>query len=210
MNISEHAGGEPQELLPRPEPALEPEPAKSRDGLRFGKRASAGAALLLAGAIAVGLLPLGDFGTTQPPPPMPLPLAMQETAPQPAGPSLMQPVAAAELVQAIDGMQMSGSEKARLHAEVVAGKTRVGWVTVSDFWAEDGDQVTVSSGGFSQDIPLFHRPTTIAVPYTPGVPAVVTGKIDGGGGITVAVHVGASIFRLAPMAVGTSVQVPTP
>jgi hypothetical protein len=42
------------------------------------------------------------------------------------------------------------------------------------------------------------------------VAAVVTGKIDGGGGITVAVHVGASTFRLAPMQVGTSVQVPTP
>jgi hypothetical protein len=58
---------------------------------------------------------------------------------------------------------------------------------------------------------LFHKPTTVAIPYASGVPAIVTGTVDGDGkGITVAVHMGVGIFRLGQMHVGTSVQVPTP
>jgi hypothetical protein len=195
----------PQHAQPEPQP----EPASSRAGFGFGKGVIGTAALLVAGAIAVGLLPLPDLGTS--PQALPVPLAIEQPVAQPnRGPSLIRPVLATELQKAIDAMHLPDSEKARLRVEVDLGKTRVGWVTVSDSVEEDGDWVTVSSGGFAQDIRLFHRPTTIAVPYTPGVPATVTGKIDGGGGITVAVHVGGSIFPLAPMQVGTSVQVPTP
>ena len=71
--------------------------------------------------------------------------------------------------------------------------------------------MTVSAAGLSQDVRLFHKPTTLAVAYTPGTPVIVTGKIDGGGGgVTVAVHVNRSTFPLAPMRIGTSVQVSAP
>jgi hypothetical protein len=189
------------------------EPASTRDAFSLRSSAIGAVALVVMGAIAVGLLP--GFEASQAPAPVPLAIeqtapALEQPAPQHMGPSLIQPVAATDLQKAIDGMLISNSEKARLRDETAAGKTRVGWVTVSDSVAEDGDWVIVSSAGFSQDVRLFHKPTTIAVPYTPGVPAVVTGKVDGGGGITVAVHVGGSTFRLAPMQVGASVQVPTP
>jgi hypothetical protein len=208
VNSGDSALVQAEALAQQHTPEPQPEPASSGAGFGLGKSIIGGVALLLVGAIAVGLLPVPGLGP--PPQPLPVPLAIEQPVTQPiSGPSLIRPVPAAELQRAIDATQLSDSEKARLRIEVV-GKTRLGWVTVSDSVEEDGDWVIVSSGGFQQDIRLFHRPTTIAVPYTPGVPATVTGKIDGGGGITVAVHVGASIFPLAPMQVGTSVQVPTP
>jgi hypothetical protein len=209
MSTANSALLQPEALSQQAQPEPQLEPARISSEFGFGKSTIGAIALLVVGAIAVGLLPLPELAPA--PQPLPAPIATEQTVEHPnRGPSLIRPVLASEVQKAIDATQLSDSEKARLRVEVDLGKTRVGWVTVSDSIDEDGDWVTVSSGGFSQDIRLFHRPTTIAVPYTSGVPATVTGKIDGVGGITVAVHVGGSIFPLAPMQVGTSVQVPTP
>ena len=142
----------------------------------------------------------------------PVPVAIEQALTQPDfGPSLMRPVLAGEVQQAIDAMLISDGEKAHLRTELASGRTRIGWLSVSDSEAEDGDWVTVSAVGLSQDVRLYHKPTTLAVAYAPGTPVVVTGKIDGDGkGITVAVHVNGSTFPLAAMQIGTSVQVPAP
>jgi hypothetical protein len=106
---------------------------------------------------------------------------------------------------------MVDAEKAKVQAAVNSGKMKIGLVTVSDSDAEDGDWVSVMSGGFRQDVRLFKQPLTVAVPYLPGQPVRVTGLVDGdGGGITVAVHVGANVVALKPLRVGESVEVSVP
>jgi hypothetical protein len=192
---------EPQLQL---EPMAEPMPAagESRSGL--SKAVVFGIGLLLLGGIATGLLGFPGFGTS---PPV-VPAASEQTV-QHSG--LIQPVAAADMQKAVNQLLMSDADKAKVRADLASGKSRIGWITVADSDAEDGDWVTLSSAGFEQAVELFHKPTTIAVPYTPGAPVRVTGRIDGDGqGITVAVFVGANSFPLAPMRIGTSVEVPTP
>jgi hypothetical protein len=192
-----------------PEPLLEPKPANIQPGSSGGKAAVGALVLFAFSGIAVGLLPMPGFWQSQGP--APTPPGIEQNAQRAVGPSLIRPVLATELQQAIDGMLISDGDKTRLREEMASGKTRAGWLTVSDSDAEDGDQVTILSGGVSQTVRLFHKPTTVAIPYASGVPAIVTGNVDGDGkGITVAVHMGATTFALAPMQVGTSVRVPTP
>src|SRR5262249_32992114 len=140
------------------------------------------------------------------------PVAVEEQQPKPQlMPSLIRPVAATEVEQAIAAILGTDDDKARLRAEIASGRIRIGSPTVLDSDFGDSDVVTVSSAGISQQVRLFHVPTTVAVPYAPGTPVTVTGEVDGDGrGITVAVRAGASTFGLAPMQPGTSVQVPTP
>jgi hypothetical protein len=196
------------EAKPRPEPLQAPMPSGQQGGFGAGKMIAGVVGLLLLGGVATGLIGLPGFGPSHAP--APAPVAIEQVVPQ-RGPSLIQPVAAAELQKAIDGLLMADTDKAKVRGEINSGKTRIGWITVSDSVFEDGDWVTLSSAGFEQAVRLYHKPTTIAVPYTPGVPVTVTGRVDGDGkGITVAVFVGASSFPLAPMQVGTSVQVPSP
>jgi hypothetical protein len=198
------------EPLPQPLPEALPEPSKSSGGFGIGKTAAGAVGLLLFAGIAVGLIPMPGFGPSQPAPPAPI--AIEQTASHPSGPSLIQPIAAAaEMQKAVDSLLVTDTDKAKVRSEIASGKTRIGWITVSDSDAEDGDWVTLTGAGFAQGVQLYHRATTLAVPYAPGVPVTVTGRTDGDGkGITVAVYVGGSSFSLAPMQVGTSVQVPTP
>jgi hypothetical protein len=121
------------------------------------------------------------------------------------------PVPPAEIGRAIALLTMADAEKAKVQVAVNSGKLKIGFVTVSDSDAEDGDWVSVSSGGFRQDVRLFKQPLVVAVPYLQGQPIRVTGLVDGdGGGITVAVHVGTNVVVLKPLQVGESVEVSTP
>ena len=175
-------------------------------GLNLGSNALfiwAGAAVLLvAAAVSVGLL--GSSGT---------PNLSSQTQTQHAviGASLMQPVAADESEQAIARLMMSGPEKERVRAELAGGKLRLALITVSDSDEEDGDWVRVAAAGFQQDVRLFHKPYTVAVPYIPGMPVSVIGLVDGGGGdITVAVYVGSARLSLRPLKTGEVLQIPAP
>src|SRR5262245_33145514 len=167
---------QPEPLL-EPQPLAGPKPANIQHELSYGKTVVSTLVLFALGGIAVGLLPMSGFwqtrGSALPP------SAIEQNAQQAVGPSLFRPVLATELQQAIDGMPISDRDKTRLGAEVASGRTRVGWLTVSDSHAEDGDQVTIFSGGVSQTVRLFHKPTTVAIPYATGVPAIVTGIVDG-------------------------------
>lgn len=127
------------------------------------------------------------------------------------GASMIRPVAAAETDKAIGLLMMSDAEKATVRTELAKGKLRIGWITVSDTMDEDGDWVRIAAAGLQQDVRLFNRPYTMAVPYLPGMPVSVIGLIDGGGGgITVAVYVGSAKLPLKPMQKGEVVQIPVP
>ncbi|MCB1520792.1 MAG: hypothetical protein KDJ37_09475 [Hyphomicrobiaceae bacterium] len=163
-----------------------------------------GAGLLAAAVISVGLF--GDQADEQ-----------RKSTPAQGGQSvtrssqLIRPVAASETEAAIGRLMMAEPEKAKVRAEVARGAMRLGWITVSDIRAEDGDWVRLAAGGFRQDVRLLHKPYTMAVPYLPGTPVSVTGLVDGGGGeITVAVYVGAAQVSLRPLKKGEVLQIPAP
>lgn len=154
------------------------------------------------GLLAAALVSVGLFGT---------PADDQKNQAATSGSSLIRPIASTETEQAIGKLMMSGPEKERVRAEVADGKLRLGWITVSDNFDEDGDWVRVSAAGFRQDVPLKHAPYTFAIPYLPGTPVTVTGLVDGGGGdITVSVYVGTAVLSLKPLKTGETLQVPAP
>jgi len=191
---------------PAPEPALQSGRAATAAG--GGRRwvspvlAAAVGALVL-GAVATGWIHIPGFGSSTPNAP-----AIQTVAPASTN-SLIKPVAAAEIDRAIATLAMSEQDRSRVRSAVSSGKTRLGWVTVSDAQAEDGDWVAVSGAGFRQDIRIAKKPLLVAVPYAPGTPVTVTGLVDGqGGGITLSVHLGGGIVNLKPLQRGESLEVP--
>ena len=160
------------------------------------------AALLVAALFSVGLFDTPTTSNTV--------AAVEEQRPN-RGSSLIRPVSAAESDAAIAKLMMSGPDKEKVRAELADGKLRLGWVTLSDIQAEDGDWVRFMAGGFRQDVRLLHKAYTIAVPYTPGLPVTVVGLVDGGGGdITVAVYVNTARISLRPLKKGETLQIPSP
>lgn len=204
-----------QEGAGHPQPQLQPlpqgPPTGGADGvlgqLLAGRSGIglAAACLVAVAAWSSGILP--GFGPTTPKPP----IENMKGQAVPGGYSMIAAVAAPQFEAAIALLTVSEADKANVRAGLASGKLRIGLVTVSDFDAEDGDWVSVVAAGFRQDLPLFKKPTTIAVPYLPGTGVAVTGLVDGGGGdITVAIHVGASVLPLRAIKRGESVMVPTP
>ncbi len=175
-------------------------------GSGFGLNLSGNSALLWLGAgglLAAALVSVGLFG--------PADGGRQHQAAATNASSLIRPIAAGETDQAIGKLMMSGPEKEKVRAEVADGKLRLGWITVSDNFDEDGDWVRVSAAGFRQDVPLKHAPYTMAIPYLPGTPVAVAGLVDGGGGdITVSVYVGTAVLSLKPLKTGEVVQISSP
>jgi hypothetical protein len=198
------------------EPAiLSPEAEAAREIPNTGltRSALALAALALGAGLMTGVIPITDFDAA--PTHMVTPATSSIKAePQPLAQmssNLLRPVLTPELEGAIADVSLTKAEKERLRAEIAAGDTRLAWIILSDWDAEDGDRVLVSAAGYAQHVPLYHRPTSLAVPYKPGVPITLTGDLDGdnSGWITVAVHMGEARvpLRLRP---GQTVQVPTP
>ena len=204
---------------PAQQPKLQPLPNGSTPGPRPGRHAAsaaggsgalssvlatptgrigAAAAALMIAAIAVGLLRKQSGPEEQSPSSVPL-----------AQSQIIRPVAVQETEKAIAQLMMSEPEKTKVRSDLGTGKLRIGWITVSDSQAEDGDWVRLSAGGFHQDVRLLHKPFTMAVPYLPGMPVTVTGLADGGGGgITISVYIGSAGLPLKPMQKGESVQIP--
>lgn len=180
-------------------------------GLSQGAKIGLGVGgLLLLGALAAGVISLTKPDDSTP-------AATSQTRPVAAAPStgdpssMFQPVAAREIDQAIAILIMPEAQKAQVRQALDKRTLRISWMHLSDSEAEDGDWVMVSAGGFNQSVRLFKDPLRVAVPYVPGVPIAVTGLIDGdGNGITVAVHAGASTFKLKYLVRGETIQVPTP
>ena len=106
---------------------------------------------------------------------------------------------------------LADADKAKIRAEVQKGAMRIALITVIDNDSEDGDWVTIAGAGFRQDVRLFHKPYTVAVPYLPGQPVLVTGLKDGGGGdITVTVMVGLAKLSLKPLKERETLQLVPP
>jgi hypothetical protein len=193
-------------------PAPSP-PEAAAKGQTVGVRSGLGglAILVLGAGIMTGVIPFPDLGI------LPLasaPSAPIEAQPQPqalASPGLLRPLQASEVERAIAGMRVAEADKEHLRGEIAAGSTHLAWMVLSDWDVEDGDAVLISAAGYSQLVPIFHRPVTVAVPYQPGVPVTMTAAIDGnnGGWITVAVHMAGAPVRLS-LRPGATVQVPTP
>jgi len=196
---------EPALLSPEAEAAREiPNAGLTRSALTL-------AVLALGAGLMTGVIPIPDFDTAPTHIVSPATSSI-EAEPQPLAQmsaNLSRPVQTSELERAIAEMRLPEAEKERLRGEIAAGDTRLAWIVLSDWLEEDADGVLVSAAGYAQHVRLFHRPTTLAVPYKPGVPITLTGDVDGGGGITVGVHMGEGRvpLRLRP---GQAVQVPTP
>ena len=210
---------------------LPPDAQATRQGQTVGIRSGLGglAILVLGAGIVTGVVPFPDLDILPPasapaaveqvaPPhaalPIAAPAAPTEAQPQPqalASPGLLRPLQASEVEHAIAGMRVAAADKEHLRGEIAAGSTHLAWMVLSDWDVEDGDAVLISAAGYSQLVPIFHRPVAVAVPYKPGIPVMMTAAIDGNGGgwITVAVHMAGAPVRLN-MRPGATVQVPTP
>src|SRR5215831_16870622 len=198
------------------EPAiLYPEPGAAREIPNAGLARSALtlAVLALGAGLITGVVPIPDFDAA-PTHIVSPPTSSIEAEPQPLAQmssNLLRPVQTSELERAIAEVRLAEAEKERLRGEIAAGDTRLAWIVLSDWDAEDADGVLVSAAGYAQHVRLYHRPTTLAVPYKPGVPITLTGEVDGdnSGKITVAVHMGEARVPLS-LRLGQTVQVPTP
>ena len=161
------------------------------------------AALLATAAMMLGVLPspFGDVAVEQ----------RQQQISSTSGQSLFTTVPKAEVEKAIALLMLPDPDKAKVRGGLQSGKLGIALITVSDNDTEDGDWVSITAAGFRQDVRLFHKPYTVAVPYVPGLPVAVTGLKDGGGGdITVAVSVGAAKLPLKPLKERETVQLPPP
>jgi hypothetical protein len=198
------------------EPAiLSPEPGAAREIPNTGLARSALtlAVLALGAGLITGVIPIPDFDAAPTHIVSPATSSI-EAEPQPLAQmssNLLRPVQTSELERAITEVRLAEAEKERLRGEIAAGDTRLAWIVLSDWDKEDGDWVLASAAGYAQHVRLYHRPTTLAVPYKPGVPITLTGNVDGdnGGWITVAVHMGEARVPLS-LRLGQTVQVPTP
>ena len=160
------------------------------------------AALLATAAMMLGVLP-SPFGDTA--------VQRQQQTSSTSGQSLFTKVPKAEVEKAIALLMLPDPDKAKVRGGLQSGTLGIALITVSDNDTEDGDWVSITAAGFRQDVRLFHKPYTVAVPYVPGLPVAVTGLKDGGGGdITVAVSVGAAKLSLKPLKERETVQLPPP
>jgi hypothetical protein len=98
------------------------------------------------------------------------------------------PVPNDERSSAIASLGLPPQGQQALLTDVAAGKVQLGYLTVYDGAAEDGDTLQVQSSGLSTSVRLANAGTRIAVPYTVGAEIRIVGAVDGGGGITAGVR----------------------
>lgn len=170
------------------------------------------------GALAAGVLALGvTFGTNM----LPLLNDGDDVSPQQKqqmevdyfsalerGESFIQPVNfldPAERERAKEGLGLEEEKAEALMRQAEGGLVSLGWITLWDNYAEDGDVVEVSANGLTRTVPILHAPVTIVVPYSVTAAQItLTGVRDGGGGITVAAKTSGGDAPLPPLRVGES------
>lgn len=111
-----------------------------------------------------------------------------------------------EFQQAQAALALSSDQNALLLREVSSGHLKLAWLTLWDYQVEDLDRVEVNSGGLRREVTLLHQPTTITVPVGAGLPIVIRGVHDGGGGVTLGVKSGEQELIFPPLPVGQSVM----
>ena len=112
-----------------------------------------------------------------------------------------------EVSATIATLPLPPEQKAQLEQTVVHnGGQRLVELVVWDDVAVDGDVVQVDSLGYSQQITLTKTPQTLAFPVEDGVPVVITGIHDGGGGITLGFTGSGQAVSMPVMSVGQTLN----
>ncbi|WP_114945961.1 hypothetical protein [Microvirga calopogonii] len=104
--------------------------------------------------------------------------------------------------EAVKAMPVSEAQGRKLIADALAGRQNLGRIVVWDNVSQDGDVISVSSGGLSTNVSLKSTPQTIILPYAKGGSLMVAGVQDGGGGITVGMDLPTGPLPLPPLKVG--------
>lgn len=129
-----------------------------------------------------------------------------------AGPGLpVKLVGADEVDDALASMPDSVSEEAReeMREQIQNDGLQLAWVTLWDTHAEDGDILRFeSSSSIPIEVKALNAKTTIAIPYPADGKVLVTGVVDGGGGITIALESGATSIAWPTMAVNDQLLLP--
>jgi hypothetical protein len=113
-----------------------------------------------------------------------------------------------EQAKALQSLQQAFPNPEELR-EYVQRTERLVWLEVFDDCQEDGDIVNVRTFDYSQNIPIFHAPTRIALSVPAGQSSIVlTGVKDGGGGITVAIRAEGRLLPLPVMRPGQTLLLP--
>uniref|UniRef100_Q07NA7 Uncharacterized protein n=1 Tax=Rhodopseudomonas palustris (strain BisA53) TaxID=316055 RepID=Q07NA7_RHOP5 len=140
-------------------------------------------------------------------------IAAEEIARRAAATRSLAPVPLARLPTAgqqaqLVAMKLPDPDRAALAADLAADRIRLVSLAFVDSDAEDGDLVTVRSGGFSQPLALTKAPVAITIPAPPDGLVHVIGTADGGGGITVGLVTGRGPVALGVLSVGQEITVP--
>jgi len=147
-----------------------------------------------------------------------------------AGPLSLPVVKAEELDAALASMKLPPAARAALVAELQARRTQIAaaaplsaaavpasagaqdlplvWITLWDTHREDGDIVSVTSGGYVQQVTLTNATLRFAVPIPRSGAISLAGVHDGGGGITVGAMSGETRVPLPIMRRGQVLEIP--
>lgn len=126
-----------------------------------------------------------------------------------APPVGLPPVSPEALSQAVASMVPTGPERDALVADVQSKAVRLVWLSLYDWADEDGDAVTIRSGGYSRLVALRKSGNLIAVPAPADGFVTITGTVDGaGGGVTVGVARRDGVVSAVVLSVGQSIKLP--
>ncbi|MEM1385449.1 MAG: hypothetical protein AAF713_05945 [Pseudomonadota bacterium] len=118
-------------------------------------------------------------------------------------------VGAEEMDQAIETMPVSQEQKTELREQVQTGQVRLAWLTLWDTHAEDGDILRFESdAAVPVEVMALNAPTTLAIPFPASGTVKVTGVVDGGGGITIALKSGSAQIAWPTMRPGDTLDLP--
>jgi len=110
--------------------------------------------------------------------------------------------------EAVSSMELAPEQAAELSRDVQSRKVKVGFITLRDNMAEDGDFVRIESAGYSRVVPIMHQTAKFAIPYYDQTIVTITGVKDGGGGITLAIESNGSAIPLPPLNPGQAITIP--
>lgn len=178
------------------EPVAEPQPLPA---LVHGRRVVLVGGAALAGAIAPHLF----IRTSDE---VPLAEARRRAAIlEAAQPLKLDLVTPAQTDAALRSLALEPEQETAMRRDVLAGQTKLAWLSLSDSDAEDGDVVTVESVGLRHTMLLTKQPVAVALCLPASGRITLVGVDQGrGGGVTVGIVAGTATYKLPPLAVGGS------
>lgn len=114
------------------------------------------------------------------------------------------------LDRALAAIDLPLSERERLRAEVLDGRTQLGLIGFWDDMDVDGDTIAITGSGVRQTVVLRKNLTFVVTPYQVGSTLLVTALHDGGGSVTVSLMTRYGPQPLRRLMVGDSIEVPAP